>query len=330
VGKSDIKASGLYPILIDPRQNSFNPAFCALMIGETDQGNRAMQIELLDTFLDLVETRSFHRTAERLGVTQSTVSARLQSLESAVGARLFSRSRAGTDLTTEGLRFDAHARLMRRDWNEACRAVAPSGDAALTMRIGVQNDLADAYIGDIIRDFTHVFGQTAFYVEPDYSSQMCRDLVSGAQDFAVMFTPHPHPDLHFVSLGEVIYRLISSDAETRAQINPASYISGNFAPAFEQAHRDALPELIGAAPLAVGQSTTLASLLLATGGTGFVMADKAAEMVASGRFQYVSDVPAIGQPIYAAMHLRNRVAKSRRKMTRILARRFQAPESARD
>ena len=32
-----------------------------------------MQIDLLDTFLDLAETRSFHRTAERLRITQSTV-----------------------------------------------------------------------------------------------------------------------------------------------------------------------------------------------------------------------------------------------------------------
>ena len=288
-----------------------------------------MQIELLDTFLDLVETRSFHRTAERLSVTQSTVSARVQSLETTLGARLFTRSRAGTDLTTEGLRFEAHARLLRRDWNEACRSVAPSGESAMTMRLWIQNDLADAYIGDLIHDFRHVFPQTAFYIEPDYSSQMCQDLVTGAQDFAVMFTPKPHPDLHFVSLGDVVYRLISSDAQTRAQINPATYISGNFAPAFEQAHRAALPELVGA-QLSVGQSTSLAALLQAMGGTGFVMAEKAAEMVASGRFAYISDVPALGQPVYAAMHLRNRVTKSRRKMTRILGRRFAHIETARD
>ncbi len=56
---------------------------------------RPMQIELLDTFLDLIETRSFHRTAERLHITQSTVSARVQALEAAVGGRLFTRSRAG-------------------------------------------------------------------------------------------------------------------------------------------------------------------------------------------------------------------------------------------
>lgn len=287
-----------------------------------------MQIELLDTFLDLVETRSFHRTAERLDVTQSTVSARVQTLEAAVGARLFTRSRAGTGLTTEGLRFESHARLLRRDWNEARRAVAPSGDAAMTMRLGIQNDLADGFIGDLVSDFRKIFPQMAFYIEPDYSAQMCADLVSGVHDFAVLFTPKPHPDLHFVTLGDLPYRLISSEAVLRAEIKPETYISGHFSPAFEQAHREALPELIGA-PLSVGQSSTISSLLTAMGGTGFVMAEKATEMVASGRFAYVEDVAALDQPVFAAMHLRHRVSKAHRKLTRILYRRFGRADAVR-
>lgn len=287
-----------------------------------------MQIELLDTFLDLVETRSFHRTAERLDVTQSTVSARVQTLEAAVGARLFTRSRAGTDLTTEGLRFETHARLLRRDWNEARRAVAPSGDAAMTMRLGIQNDLADGYIGDLVADFRKIFPQMAFYIEPDYSAQMCADLVAGVHDFAVLFSPKPHPDLHFVTLGDLPYRLISSDAETRADIRLETYISGHFSPAFEQEHRAVLPELVGA-PLSVGQSSTISSLLMAMGGTGFVMAEKAAEMVATGRFKYIADVPALDQPVFAAMHLRHRVSKAHRKLTRVLYRRFGRGDAAR-
>lgn len=287
-----------------------------------------MQIELLDTFLDLVETRSFHRTAERLDVTQSTVSARVQTLEAALGARLFTRSRAGTDLTTEGLRFETHARMLRRDWNEAKRAVAPTGESAAIMRLGIQNDLADAYIGDLLADFRRMFPQMAFYIEPDYSAQMCADIVAGVHDFAVLFTPKPHPDLHFVTLADLPYRLISSDAETRAEIRLNTYISGHFSAAFEQAHRTALPELIGA-PLSVGQSSTIASLLSATGGSGFVMAEKAEEMVATGRFKYVTDVEAIDQPVFAAMHLRQRVSKAHRKLTRMLAKRFLRSVSAR-
>lgn len=280
-----------------------------------------MQIELLDTFLDLVETRSFHRTADRLAVTQSTVSARVLSLESALGTKLFTRSRAGTDLTTEGLRFENHARILRREWNEARRAVEPSGEAAMTMRLGIQNDLVDAYIGDLIQDFQQFFPQTAFYIEPDYSNQMCRDLVLGAQDLAILFTPKPHPDLHFISLGDLPYRLISSEHKSRAEIEIASYIQGQFSPAFEHAHRAALPELVGA-PLSVGQSSTIVALLESRGGSGFVRADKAAEMVASGRFHFVEDVDAIGQPIFFAMHQRNRVSWARRRLLKFLQRRF--------
>ncbi|MES2664812.1 MAG: LysR family transcriptional regulator [Pseudomonadota bacterium] len=279
-----------------------------------------MQIDLLDTFLDLVETRSFNRSADRLGVTQSTVSARVVALEEAIGARLFVRSRAGTELSTEGLRFEPHARLLRQEWNEARHAVAPATESA-TLRLGIQNDLAAAHIGELVAEFRRAFPQMGFYIEPDYSTQMCADLVSGAQDFALLFTPKPHPDLYFQSVGEVSYRLISSDAAGRAQIDPATCIVTHFSPAFAHAHRQLLPELTGT-PLSVGQSATVVSLLQAMGGTGFVLVETAEAMVASGRFQRVADVPDIGQPIYAAMHLRHRISKTHRRLVRLVGRRF--------
>lgn len=280
-----------------------------------------MQIELIDTFLDLIETRSFHRSAERLGVTQSTVSARVQALEAALGARLFTRSRAGTDLTTEGLRFEASARLLRQEWTEALRAVAPQGEAALTLRLSLQNDLVPGHIGALVADFRAAFPQTALYIEPDYSTQICADLVTGAQDFGLLFTPKPHPDLHFTSVGEIAYRLVSSHAATRAEIDPARYISANFSPAFARAHRQILPELTGT-PLSAGQSGTIAALLQSIGGTGFVLAETAARLIASGQFTAVADVDPMIQPVYAGLHLRHRTSAAWRRMIRISANRF--------
>ena len=287
-----------------------------------------MQIELIETFLDLVETRSFNRSADRLGITQSTVSGRIAALESALDVRLFTRSRAGTALSAEGGRFEPHARLLRADWTAACRAVAPAGDGAAMLRIGLQNDLATAHIGDLVADIRRALPRVALYIEPDYSAQMCADIASGAQDFAVLFTPKPHPDLHFVPLGDLAYRLISSAATMRAGIDPASYIAANFSPAFDQAHRAALPEL-GAPALSVGQSATISALLTTLGGAGFVMAQSAAEMVATGRFAYVEDVAPLGQPIHAAMHLRHRTTRLHRRLTRIVMRRF-GPRAGRD
>ena len=53
-----------------------------------------MQIELIETFIDLCDTRSFNRTAEKLGVTQSTISGRIRALEAILERTLFTRSRA--------------------------------------------------------------------------------------------------------------------------------------------------------------------------------------------------------------------------------------------
>ncbi|MDP4033552.1 MAG: LysR family transcriptional regulator [Pseudorhodobacter sp.] len=278
-----------------------------------------MQIEHLETFLDLIETRSFNRTADRLGLTQSSVSGRVAALEQALGARLFTRSRAGTDLTTEGLKFAPHARALRHAWAEARRAVQSTGNAALALRIGIQNDLAAGHIGEWVSEFRRALPDCAFYLEPDYSSQMCHDLALGSLDFAVIFTPHALPDLHFASLGEVRYRLISSDTDSRSGLSASRYIHGNYAPAFDQTHRQLLPEL-GDAPLASGQNAAIASLLTSLGGAGFVLQDTAAQLVASGAFRLVADVPAITQPVYGAMHLRHRPSRLHRQLSRIVQR----------
>ncbi|EEW25388.1 LysR family transcriptional regulator [Rhodobacter ferrooxidans] len=278
-----------------------------------------MHIDQLETFLDLIQTRSFNRSAERLGVTQSTVSGRIAALEAALGTRLFTRSRAGTDLTTEGLKFEAHARALRHGWTEAQRAVRPSGTAALSLRIGIQNDLAAGHIGDWVAEFRSKLPDCAFYLEPDYSAQMCTDLAQGALDFAVIFTPRALPDLHFASVGEVRYRLVSSDGDSRESLTAARYIRGNYAPAFEQTQRQLFPDL-ATAPLAAGQNAAVAGLLTSLGGAAFVLEETAAQLIAQHGFRAVTDVPAITQPVYAAMHLRHRPAPLHRRLTRIVQR----------
>lgn len=280
-----------------------------------------MQIDHIDTFLDLCETRSFNRSAERLGITQSTVSARITALESALGCKLFIRSRAGTDLTVEGMRFESHARTLRHEWNEARRRIQVPDRAASLVRLGIQNDLAAQHIGEWVAEFRRALPDTAFYIEPDYSAQMCADLLTGVQDFAVMFAPKPHPDLHFTSLGDVAYHMISSETDRREDINPDSFIFAHFSPAFEAMHRQLLPELVGA-PVSVGQSATVASLLNAMGGSGYVLENTAQTMIATHCFQAVVDAPVLRQPVYAAMHLRHRISPLHRRLLRIVERRL--------
>lgn len=287
-----------------------------------------MQIELIETFLDLCQTQSFNRTAERLGITQSTVSGRIKALETHVGRRLFQRSRSGTALTTEGLRFEPHARAVRHSWVTALNAARDTGIVGVTMRIGVQHDLVGLHISPLISQFRAALPDTVFFFEADYSSQMCLDLVSGAQDIAVLYSPQTHPDLHFETLGEVSYVMVSTAPQTIRDVTPETYILANYAPAFSHTHAAVLPGLTNVS-LSIGQNAAMVDLLTSLSGTAYVLRRSADVLVAAGTCHHVVDAPVITQPVFAGVNLRNRHRTAYRRLMRQLDGQFGPARAAR-
>lgn len=264
-----------------------------------------MQIEWIDTFLDLVDTRSFNKTAERLGLTQSTVSARVNALETQLGKKLFSRSRAGTDLTAAGIAFQPHARGLRHSWSEAIRVTRATGNVDISIRIGLQIDLATTHIGDWVAHFQTLFPRAEFYIELDYSTQMCSDLLAGNLDFAVMYTPKFMPDLHFETVGRVNMCMISTQAQVLQDVPSDTYIGARYAPAFDRQHQQHLPHLSNTR-LSCGQNTAVADILTSMGGTAYVLEETATQLINRGQAQKVLDAPILYQDIFAAFHIRHR------------------------
>ncbi len=285
-----------------------------------------MQIDQIETFLDLCETGSFNRTAERLGVTQSTVSGRIKALEAVVGRPLFRRSRSGTALTIEGLRFAPHARGLMHSWTTALTATRDAGMAGVAMRIGLQQDLISFDIDALIIDLRRTLPDTVFYLEADYSTQMRSDLAAGTQDIAVLYSPIPHPDLHYETFGDIAYVMVSTDTTRRADVTPDSYILANYAPAFAQTHAAQLPDLSNVT-LMVGQNAAMVDLITSMGGAGYVLDKSARELIAKGVCQRVADAPVISQPLVAGIHLRHRHRPVYRQLLRCLKRHFSAVSS---
>jgi DNA-binding transcriptional LysR family regulator len=276
-----------------------------------------MQPEQLDTFLDLCETRSFNRTAERLGVTQSTVSGRIAALERALGVMVLRRSRAGCEMTTEGLRFEPHARALRHAMTEARAVARGAGGKAMTLRLGLQNDLAAGDPARWVQGVRRVLPQAALYIEADFSAQMCRDVQSGVLDLALLFTPHPAPDLYFETLGELRYRMVAprgSDLTELGRVTPERYVLANLAPAFSHLHAALLPGL-SLPDLAAGQGATVQGLIQALDMAGYLEARIVQRLVAEGRVQPIEGAPPLTQPIYAAIHYRNRHRAVWRRLT---------------
>lgn len=75
------------------------------------------RIELLQTFIRIVEAGSLSAAAEQLGTTQPTVSRRLQALERTLGLKLLQRSTHVMKLTGDGERCFARARELLESWH---------------------------------------------------------------------------------------------------------------------------------------------------------------------------------------------------------------------
>ncbi|GGB98042.1 LysR family transcriptional regulator [Oxalicibacterium flavum] len=84
-----------------------------------DSGNPGVdRIELLQTFIRIVETGSLSAAAGQLKTSQPTVSRRLQALERSLGLRLLQRSTHVMKLTEDGERCYAHAKDLLDSWKE--------------------------------------------------------------------------------------------------------------------------------------------------------------------------------------------------------------------
>ncbi len=75
------------------------------------------RIELMQTFVHIVEAGSLSGAAVLMGATQPTVSRRLQALERSFGVRLLRRSTHAMKLTEDGERCYEHAKELLASWH---------------------------------------------------------------------------------------------------------------------------------------------------------------------------------------------------------------------
>jgi len=82
-----------------------------------------MRLEQLQAFIAVSETGSFQQAAQKCGVTQSTISRQVQSLETDLGVQLLHRH-SQSKLTIAGERFLLRARRICQEWHTASQEIA--------------------------------------------------------------------------------------------------------------------------------------------------------------------------------------------------------------
>ncbi len=277
-----------------------------------------MQKQLLLTFLDVLETRNFHRTADRMSITQSSVSGRIRQLEAELGARLFERGRGGADPTPAARRFEAQCRSLLAMWSQAVNDAVISAKYGGALRISVQFSLMRSLLTSWTQDIRQAMPNITVRLELDYSVQIMRDIAAGNIDVGIVYAPHYLPDLVIEEVGSEEYVMVSTVVDRLEGVRVKDYIRAGYTLGFEAQHDVNLPHLAHP-PLVVGCEDLAMELLSIYGGTTYVARSQADIMITKGTgVRLVEDAPSIAQKVFSVVHCRRRNAPRLQQALRLL------------
>ena len=255
-----------------------------------------MNIDLARTFLEVVETGNFAKAAERLSVTQSTVSMRIKALEDEIGRPLFVRSKTGTGLSPAGLRFRRYATMLVRVWEQARHEIALPPGLSAVLTIGGHFALWDRLLVQWIPWMRTALPEVAVHAEVGSSTDLMRNLSEGMIDIGVMYAPNPRPGLIFEKLLEERLVMVSTVKRSLAELDQ-DYVYVDWGADFKQMHSQSFPDQKAPA-ISVGLGALGLQHILANGGTGYFPMRVIRGFLAAGRLHQVTDAPDFRHPAW--------------------------------
>ncbi|MEJ8568322.1 LysR family transcriptional regulator [Elongatibacter sediminis] len=256
-----------------------------------------MDTELARTFLAVVAAGNFVKAADRLFITQSTVSSRIRSLEELLGCRLFLRNKAGATLTPAGRQFQRHALNLLRTVEQARQAVGvPAGfRASLTVgaRIGIWEDLLQRWLPRMRESLPDI----AIVAEIGFEDDLTMGLVDGHIDIAAMYAPQSRPGLIVEPLLNEELILVQTEPCPRESVLDSRYVHVDWGPEFLARHSARFPESAGAA-IKVNIGLLGLQHILKNGGSGYFPRRLVANHLSLGLLHRVPDAPSFTLPAF--------------------------------
>ncbi|ABV94723.1 HTH-type transcriptional regulator [Dinoroseobacter shibae DFL 12 = DSM 16493] len=255
-----------------------------------------MDITLIRTFLEVAATGSFVNASDRLFVTQSAVSLRIQRLEDTLGKPLFSRSKSGAELTPAGRAFEPYALSLLKVWEEARQQVGVPEGFTQSLTLGAQYSLWPRLGFPWIDGLRAAAPTLSLRAELGMPDRLTRFLIEGVIQAALVYTPHLRPGLAARNLMEEDLVLVASwqagldDLATR-------YVFVDWGPEFHHAHTLALPELTNPG-LTLALGAMARDYLLSRQAAAYLPARAIAADLEAGRLHLVPDAPRFPYPVW--------------------------------
>jgi DNA-binding transcriptional LysR family regulator len=144
-----------------------------------------LDLDLLHSFVSVVDAGGFTRAGERVHRTQSTVSQQIKRLEMSVGQPLLHREGKSVSLTEEGERLLSYARRLLALAAEARAAVGQPACQAV-VRLGVPEDFAAYHLTELLSDFARSRPGLRLDVRCALSIELAADIERHDLDIAIV------------------------------------------------------------------------------------------------------------------------------------------------
>jgi len=147
-------------------------------------------------FLELSKTLNISRAAERLAITQPTLTQSLKRLEYAVGNELFIRSKAGLIITRAGKKLIPRVESLINDW-ESLKSDLNEEEISKRghFRMGCHPAVAHYTLPSLYAFISKNSPEIELSHRFDLSRNITELVVSYQLDFGLVINPFPHPDL---------------------------------------------------------------------------------------------------------------------------------------
>ncbi|MCX7321653.1 MAG: LysR family transcriptional regulator [Hyphomicrobiales bacterium] len=257
-----------------------------------------MDTEQARTFLTIIASGNFVAAADRLHVSQSTVSARIQALEDFLRCRLFVRNKAGATLTPAGRRFQRHATSLVQTVEHARQDIGLPGGVLGNIVIGARIGLWEHFLLRWLPLMQSSRPDLSIRAESALEPELIQGLIERRIDIGIMYTPQNRPGLRIEELFEDRLILVSTDPHGPSEPGPG-YVYVDWGPEFYNRHSALFPDFKGAL-LTANIGWLGLQYVLAEGGSGYFPARVVRSQIAAGHVHAISGAPEFLMPAYVA------------------------------
>ncbi len=255
-----------------------------------------MNLSALQTFLAIVETGSLVRASERLNVTQSTVTARLKSLEQDLGQTLLIRQKSGATLTASGLKLKRYAEVMTELWRQARQETSLPKGIESVCNLGCHHDLWPHLGHRLFETIRATQPSVALSAWPGGQLELSGWLNSGLVDVALTYEPAARGNQTLHPLPVEVRILVSAEANGPIRFDPGYvYVEGG--DEFGRQHAAAYADA-DTANISYGSADWGLKHLLEHGGSAYLPERIAAPFLAQGQLFRLGGAPEFTRRVY--------------------------------